>query len=111
MAAPTLCMPVRCIGWYTRSMSGSMASMAQASVRREKAGVDRGGVRTRFPAQAVAIPARAWPIGLGIEATSWQILQCLAWRGESAGSCKVLFLGYFKTLIHEIALDFRSARP
>jgi len=43
---------------------------------------------TRSAAQATAIPASAWPIGLGIGRLSWQILRSTGERGESAYPAK-----------------------
>lgn len=58
--ATKLCVKVRCAPGSRRSASGMAASAAQTAARRH------AGSRRRPPPHAVARPASAWPIGLGI---------------------------------------------
>jgi hypothetical protein len=60
IAVGMLWVAVRCTGRYTRSMSGSVAKAAQRATGFHPAG--------RLRPHAIAAPARAWPIGLGIDA-------------------------------------------
>ena len=72
-------------------------------------------IRTAFWAVVVvgvtAIPASAWPIGLGMSRLSSQILRSPGLTGESVVYCKLLIYSQFLLSVHVIALDFRPGTP
>src|SRR3972149_6386525 len=99
-----------------RSTSGATASAAQTSVRRPPArsNHDTGAAflrdgrlpGTRSAPHATATPARAWPIGLGMSALSWQILPPPPPCGESIDIRNTLIYSRFLTHVPVVTLDF-----
>jgi len=92
-------------------MSGNTASVAQTIVIAPIAGFLACAVELGSSViQAIATPARAWPIGLGIGPFIIADSANAESRGESACFRNCLLIKRFWRHSHGIALDFRSAQ-